>query len=304
MTPTALSGKKRKRILRNELKKLRPLIDLDSYIYGAGFSADVAVEKDLMEILGCDREKARELAREQEDYITHSLGNLKQQIQQSLRLFNEDAPALYLTGVGNYREEIATIAPYKGNRDSSHKPKYYKEMRRYAIDTWGAEVIDGMEADDAVSMEQWANPDKSTIIVSIDKDLLNTPGHHYNPRKDEYQYVTLAEADRNFWMQGATGDTTDNIKGLHRIGTKTVWKEWEKHHDLEKLKDWVRRGYDKQYGADGEFAMWENLTLLWMQRELWINWDGGNLRGNTIGQKESHQEGGSEEGEQEQDAAV
>ena len=303
MTHSALSGKKRKRNLRNELKKLRPLIDLDSYIYGAGFAADVSVEKDLMETLGCDREKARELAREQEDYITHALGNLKQQIQQSLRLFSEDNPAIYLTGVGNYREEIATIAPYKGNRDSGHKPKYYKEMRRYAIDSWGAEVIDGMEADDAVSMEQWANPDKSTIIVSIDKDLLNTPGHHYNPRRDEYQLVTLAEADRNFWMQGGTGDTTDNIKGLKGVGPKTVWKEWEKNPDLEMFKDWLRRGYDKQYGADGEHAMWENLTLLWMQRELWINWDGGDIRGGNIGKEESHEES-SEEGEQEQNAAI
>lgn len=285
--------------MKTKLKRLRPLVDLDSFIYGCGFSADSAVEKSLMEVTGCDRLKAREIAREQEDYLHHALGNLKQKIQSNLALFKPDAEQIYLTGTGNYREGVATIAPYKGNRDSSHKPKYYKEMRQYAIDSWGAQVIDGMEADDAVSIEQWSNPNLSTILVSIDKDLLNTPGHHYNPMRDEYQFVTLEEADRNFWMQGATGDPTDNIKGLFRVGHKTVWKEWEKHHDLEKLKDWVKRGYDKQYGADGEHAMWENLTLLWMQRELWINWDGGDIRGASIGKEDSN-----EEGEQEQDSPI
>lgn len=283
----------------NDLKRLRPLVDLDSFIYGAGFSADVAVEKELMEVLGCDREKARELAREQEDYLPHALGNLKQQIQSSLRPFNDSDYCIYLTGTGNYREALATIAPYKGNRDSSHKPKYYKELRDYAIRSWGAEVIDGMEADDAVSMEQWKHRDKSTVIITIDKDLDNTPGHHFNPRKEEYYYVTLPEADLSFWMQVATGDATDNIKGLKGVGPKTVMKEWDKHRNLEKFKDWVRRGYDKQYKAEGEHALWENASLVWMMRELWINWDGSSLKGGGYGTEEGDEESASQEDGQE-----
>lgn len=276
--------------MMNELKKLRPLIDADSFIYGSGFSADVAVERNLMETLGCDKEAAREIARTKEDYLHHALGNLKQQLQNSLRPFNQNDYSIYLTGSGNFREALATIAPYKGNRDSSHKPKYYREMRDYAIQTWGAQVVHGMEADDAISMEQWRHRDKSTVLVTIDKDLDNTPGHHFNPRKEEYYYVTLPEADRNFWMQVATGDATDNIKGLKRVGPKTVWKEWEKTHDLEKFKDWVRRGYDKQYKADSEHALWENAALLWMMREPWITWDGSSLQGGGDGEEDTSQE--------------
>jgi len=271
-------------------KHLRPLLDLDSFIYGSGFSADGAVVKGFIETIGCDKDKAKELASE-EDYLHHALGNLKQAIVTNLEPFNESEALIYLTGHGNYREEVATIAPYKGNRDSSHKPKYYKELRNYATEVWGAQVIDGMEADDAVSMEQWANKDKSTIIVSIDKDLDNTPGWHFRPNRDELYYVTKAEADRNFWMQVATGDATDNIKGLYRIGTKTVWEEWNKHHDLEKFKDWVKRGYEKQYKQEAEYALWENATLVWMLREPWINWDGSNIKEATHGKEESYEEG-------------
>lgn len=231
-----------------------------------------------METLGCDREAANEMAAE-EDYLVQALGNIKQLLQDSVRLFDGASASFYLTGTGNYREAVATLAPYKGNRDSSHKPRYYKELRDYVKSVWKAEVVDGMEADDAVSIEQYSNKDKSTVLVSIDKDLLNTPGHHFNPKKDEYSYVTKAEADKNFWIQVATGDTTDNIKGLHKIGPKTALKAWDSAGSLEKYQDWVKRMYDKQYRDEGPHAMHETATLCWIMRERWINYDGSSLLG-------------------------
>lgn len=269
-------------------KGLRPLVDADSFIYGAGFSADYEMIKKFMENLGVDRDKAEELAAE-EDYLVPALGNLKQLCQSAVANFDKYAGQFYLTGSGNYREQIATIAPYKGNRPD-RKPKYYKELRDYIQGVWGAEVIEGMEADDAVSIEQWANKDKSTIIVSIDKDLNNTPGWHYNPRKDEIYYISLHEADWNFWKQVAVGDTVDNVKGLHRVGAKTVEKAVnESGNDLDQYISWLRRMYDKQYGADGPHALHENATLLWIQRKPWINYDGSPLREGD-GKEESSQE--------------
>lgn len=261
----------------SELAKLAPLVDTDSMVYRAGFSADSAIVSSFMETLGCDRDKAEELAAE-EDYLLHALGNMKQMLQNSVRPFDESRAKFYLTGTGNYREQVATLVPYKGNR-KSRKPKYYNELRQYAVEIWNAEVVDGFEADDAVSMEQWANKDKSTIIVGLDKDLWNTPGHHYNFSKKEYSYVTRGEADRTFWMQVATGDPTDNVKGLAKIGDRSVWKEWEKHQDLTQFVDWVKRMYDKQYRDEGPHALHENATLVWIMREPWINYDGSNIRG-------------------------
>lgn len=260
-----------------DMSRLEPLCDIDSVVYAAGFGADSQVVKGFMETLGCDRDKAIELAA-QEDYLSHALGNAKQMVQDAISEFDRDKARFFLTGSGNYREHIATLAPYKGNR-TNRKPKYYKELRDYLVRQWGAEIVEGMEADDMVSILQYARKDRGTVIVSIDKDLSNTPGFSYNPRKKEFKYITLPEADTNFWKQVATGDRTDNILGLDKIGPKTVEKAMaDAGGDLEKFKDWIKRGYDKQYRDEGPHAMWENCTLLWMMRKLWVNWDGGNLR--------------------------
>ena len=51
---------------------------------------------------------------------------------------------------------------------------------------YGAQVIDGMEADDALALAQ---TDK-TAIATIDKDLLMVVGRHYNYVKQTWQDVT------------------------------------------------------------------------------------------------------------------
>jgi hypothetical protein len=276
-----------------DTSKLHPLCDIDSVVYAAGFGADSQVVKSFMDTLGCDKEAAVELAA-QEDYLSHALGNAKQMLQDAVREFDADNARFFLTGSGNYREQIATLAPYKGNR-TNRKPRYYNELRSYLVHNWGAEVVEGMEADDMVSILQYAKKDKSTVIVTIDKDLGNTPGWHYNPKKSKLEYITLAEADLNFWKQVATGDRTDNIPGLHRVGDKTVQKALSDcGGDIERFKSWVARMYDKQYNAEGPHAMWENATLLWMQRRQWVNWDGTNIKEVSIGkEEESHAEEGS-----------
>jgi len=60
---------------------------------------------------------------------------------------------LYLTGENNFREEVATILPYKGNR-TQDKPVHYQRIKEYLISKHHAEVIDGQEADDALSIRQ------------------------------------------------------------------------------------------------------------------------------------------------------
>lgn len=274
----------------NDMSKLEPLCDIDSVVYAAGFGADSQVVKSFMDTLGCDKEKALELTAE-EDYLSHALGNAKQMVQDCIAEFDGDKAKFFLTGAGNYRETIATLAPYKGNR-TNRKPKYYRELRDYLVRQWDAEIVEGMEADDKVSILQYARKDRGTVIVSIDKDLKNTPGFSYNPRKGEFSYITLAEADSNFWQQVAMGDRTDNILGLNKVGPKTVEKAMaDAGGDLERFKDWVKRMYDKQYRDEGPHALWENATLLWMQRREWVNWDGSSLREvNVVEEEESSDE--------------
>src|SRR5690606_12181687 len=138
----------------------------------------------------------------------------KLQLQSILDVFEpSERTRVFLQGSGNFRDRVATIQPYKGNRDPNNRPRYFEEIRQYLLDFHGAELVEGMETDDACGIEQWKNKDRSTCIVSIDKDLLMIPGYHYNYVKKELQYVTLAQANRRFWLQVLTGDSTDNIRG-------------------------------------------------------------------------------------------
>ena len=166
---------------------------------------------------------------------------------------------LHLTGKRNFRDEIAVTAPYKGNRTGTAKPTHYKALREYLAWSWDATIWEGMEADDAVAIEATELGEKA-VIVSLDKDLDQVVGWHYNFAKGLHYYVDQETADFNFYKQFLTGDRVDNIKGVHGIGEKratallegkTVEEMWE--IIVEKL------GYDRAI---------ENGHLLYMLRSV------------------------------------
>ena len=130
--------------------------------------------------------------------------------------------SLHLTGKGNFRDEIAVTAPYKGNR-KSEKPKHYSLIRDYLVYGWDAVVWNGMEADDAIAIEATELGDKA-VIVSLDKDLDQVVGWHYNFVKSHLYYVDQATASFNFYKQFLVGDAVDNIKGVYGIGPKKADK--------------------------------------------------------------------------------
>lgn len=175
---------------------------------------------------------------------------------------------IFLTGKDNFRDKIATLKVYKGNRDPSHKPKYYSEIKDYLIAHHGAEVVDGQEADDAQGIAQWANKDRSTVIVGIDKDMYMIPGWHYNWVKDELKYVKLADANTFFFKQMLTGDTTDNIPGIPKVGPKTAEKLIAPvAGNIIEMQRVVREKYKEYYGDKAQSAYNEMANLLWIRRE-------------------------------------
>ncbi len=239
---------------RPSYKHLRPLVDADILVYRCGFAADSQVKKD-----GGDPES---------DYLSFALGNVKSVMKEVEAIFDQRDVRTFLSGSGNFREQVATIKGYKANRDTTHKPKYYREIKDYLINVWDAEVIEGMEADDALAMAQWEAKDRSTVIVSIDKDLDQVPGHHYNFVKNLYYYVNKSTADLFFFKQMLIGDTSDNIPGIKGVGPKTTDKLLaEVGGDLGKFRQTVRDLYKKEYGPTWEEAYHEVGTLLWMIRE-------------------------------------
>ena len=261
-----------------KLSTLTALVDCDSVVYRSGFAADGQFKREYKENHPDATKEELDTYLDTLDYEHVALHNAKETLTLLASIFDAQKMRVFLTGKDNYRDKVASIQQYKGNRDPTHKPKYYKELRNYLVKVWNAEVVDGMEADDMVSILQYAAKDKSTIIASIDKDLLNTAGHHWNINKHEYQYVTLTEANLRFWSQVATGDGTDNILGLKGVGPKTVekWKEQaENNPKLFELR--VRDEYAKRHPDDWGNRIHEMATLLWMQRVPNINYDGSAI---------------------------
>jgi hypothetical protein len=259
-------------------EELTPLIDGDGLIYRLAFAADTQAK----ERFGTDGYL-------EEDYVHWAKGNLNTFLNHLLEEFFPRAPryVLYLGGSKNYRNRLCRTLPvvhegwkYKGNRDALHKPKYYAESREHLVKEWGAQLSNCRETDDEISVLQFSNPDRSTCIVTQDKDLQLCPGHKFNPIKKEFSYTTLKEADLAFLAQLAQGDTSDNIPGLKGVGPKTAKKLIS---ECEYDKGWIKRELEKlyisQYGPQyGKAVMWENATLLWMQREDWKNHDGSCLK--------------------------
>lgn len=123
--------------------------------------------------------------------------------------------SVYLSGVGNFRHGIATRASYKGNRSGSPQPTHMRAIRKHLIDR-GAIVSAGEEADDMIGIAMTA--DKTAVCCSIDKDLLQLHGRHYNFVTKEETVVSPKEATINFYVQVLSGDSTDNVPGLSVIG--------------------------------------------------------------------------------------
>lgn len=199
---------------------------------------------------------------------------------------------MFLTGGGNFRHEVATIKPYKGNRKQP-KPKYYEWIRNYLVTRHRALVIDGMEADDYLAIRQTELQDFS-VIVSRDKDLRQVKGWHYgyaSGRQAEFPltyYDTHGElnleknkltggGDMFLYAQCLMGDTTDNIQGIPRYGAAKAYKVLQDCKNRTELIQNTLQHYVEYYGEEeGVQAFVENMDLVYMVREL--NSDGSPVK--------------------------
>lgn len=175
---------------------------------------------------------------------------------------------VFLTGGNNYRKLI--YPDYKANR-TQEKPKHYELIRTYLMDHEAAVMCEDEEADDVMGYSQT----EDTIICSIDKDLDQIPGRHFNFVKNKHYEITPEEGMAFFYSQLLTGDRVDNIPGLPKVGpakAKKILGEWTNEQDA---KTKTLAAYQEFLGLDEEKAR-ERINLigklLWIRKkenELW-----------------------------------
>lgn len=160
---------------------------------------------------------------------------------------------------------IAMSCPREKNYRRSFWPAYKKhredfkapDSMKYALECiydLGLTVrcVDRLEADDLIGM---LVSEGRCIGVTVDKDLRQIPGWHWNPDKEpEPVLVDQDSANYYFYQQWMTGDTTDNIWGLWKVGPAKAKKILDKHPpeewdkvimDLYQEEDWSKRPEDK-----------------------------------------------------------
>ena len=183
---------------------------------------------------------------------------------------------MFFNGPNNFRNELATILPYKGNRKDNVRPELLGAIREWMEDEYTMESVDYLESDDLLSINHY-NSGLSTVCVTQDKDLNMIAGLRFSSR--ERRVITLTDdyALKSFYYQLLTGDPTDNIPGLYRVGPVKALKMLEDCVTeqayykviLDAYKDQMSRGVPKWTTEKSpEEVVWEIGNLLWMRREL------------------------------------
>jgi 5'-3' exonuclease len=177
---------------------MKALIDADSIIYTIAF-----VEKSKTRCKKSFDDKLKEI-----------INNLE-----------ADVGLVYIKGKDNFRYQVDS--EYKGHRKQEFDPDVKERIDMlYEYANEHAIKSDGGEADDYVfigAMDCIAE-EEAYIVCCIDKDLQQIPGWQYNYRTSELKEITPEFAYRFTMKQFLTGDATDNIKGIAKIGPKTADK--------------------------------------------------------------------------------
>ena len=129
----------------------------------------------------------------------------------------------YLGKGDSWRVERSTLLKYKGNRDDTLRPLLLGDVRDYIVKKYGAEVVEGLESDDWVTIDAYR--DKSKVVVSSDKDSRGTECLVYNPFSGDpiidcsgYGHLYLNGKSevkgygRQWFYFQLAGDSADNYK--------------------------------------------------------------------------------------------
>lgn len=215
------------------------LLDGDVLLYQNGFASDAAA-KALYRQKNNGSDEGFDI-QEHHEPLEYCLHGAKETIDSIMRAAEADDKMVWLSHPVNYREQF--YPEYKMNRDVTHKPFWYDELKEYLLDRHNALFSEqGDEADDALGMAQMRAIAKGeeTIICTIDKDLDMIPGLHYNFSKNNREkgvYVMQdPDALSRFYTQIVTGDSADNIPGLYAWSGKKTKARKELTYPIEFAK--------------------------------------------------------------------
>lgn len=182
-----------------------------------------------------------------------------------------DEIKLFLSGSENFRYQI--YPEYKANRRDLPRPQHLQAVREFLVLKWGADVTDGYEADDAIGVV--CSETSGSVCASIDKDLLQLPGEHYNFVTRQFQTVDVLDGWRNFYQQLILGDKADNIPGFDGK-SRVKWPKFLEQSRLALLA--AQSSYEMYlvvrglYTSVNQELLERNAKVLYLWRKLNDQW--------------------------------
>lgn len=143
------------------------------------------------------------------------------QIESFQKRLDTDEVLMCISDRENFRKSVHPS--YKSNRKKSRKPVGYKALVEWVQETWPSHCQATLEADDVMGI-LGSCPDLKTVIVSDDKDMKTIPCRLYRPADGDLLNVSLIDADKQFYTQALTGDSTDGYAGCKGVGAVTASK--------------------------------------------------------------------------------
>lgn len=189
-----------------------------------------------------------------------------------------------------FRNDLATILEYKGNRNELITPVYLEEVKDYLIRKFNIEVVTQIENDDACIIEAYKQ--KNKVVVAVDKDTGGNAVNWFNPNKPEYGVVNCDQFGKLwlnekgevkgigrlfFYYQVAYGDDVDNYRANSasgkRWGSKSAYKAMvDCTNDKEALESLVSV-YKTLYPEPKIITGWRGdefeVTWLYVASENW-----------------------------------
>ena len=119
--------------------------------------------------------------------LANALKVAKTIIEGTCELLNAESYYGYVSGRGNFRKEICTLLPYKGNREGMISPYYRDDVTKYLVDNHNAILTANQEPDDALTTDMYSaiKNSKDLIGVTNEKDYYGCDGKwwHYDLNK-------------------------------------------------------------------------------------------------------------------------
>lgn len=244
------------------------LIDGDVVLYSASFAGEYinyTIRREDYDIETASKKEANKHQQEEvyteQEYKVASFETVKTIIRDTLQQVTDntlcDYYVIYLSDDTTFRHDL--FQDYKANR-KGHKPFYHSSLREFLVTSFNAVIRKNLEADDCIITDHVASDDE-TIICSVDKDLYQISGLHYNLATKETTDVpdNLGSPDADydygfylFCLQTMAGDSVDNYKGIPKVGYKRASKALEGCYGANTMWDSVVSSYVKN-GLDYEY---------------------------------------------------